>query len=234
MPDGGTVTLSTSNLDVTEPGEPAGDWVTLSVRDEGVGMDRDTRARIFEPFFTTKEGSAGTGLGLATVRGILEQAGGLVEVDSSPGCGALFTVFLPRIARPAAKPSAPAATPAAHPHPGRRNVLVVDDDEDVRLLLAERLRRLGYRVADAPDAERAIAEAAHMRVDLLVTDVVLPGMSGPRLVDALRESQPDLRVILISGYADGLVEEAGLRRAAFLQKPFTVQALGRTIAEMLA
>jgi signal transduction histidine kinase len=237
MPDGGQLTFGLANMEIetsaTNPLPPGG-YVVLTVTDTGIGMDADTRARLFEPFFTTKAEGKGTGLGLATVYSIVRQSGGDIRVDSAPGHGSTFRIFLPRVDAPAEE--APEPTPSALPG-GAETILLVEDDDAVRQLAAIVLRRLGYTVLEAPEAEAAtrIFETYTGPLHLLVTDVVMPGLSGPRLAERLRAARPGLRVLYLSGYSE---EELDLAAGcgpdtAFLAKPYLGTTLARTIRALL-
>ncbi|MBK6422748.1 MAG: PAS domain S-box protein [Gemmatimonadetes bacterium] len=239
MPDGGTLVVETSELLVpamitTETGEfRAGHTVQLTVSDTGHGMSEEVRARVFEPFFTTKGVGKGTGLGLATVYGIIRQAGGHVEVSSAPGHGTSFRVLLPV----AAAAGQAAAEPPAPERPGTETVLLVEDEAAVRRLALVALERRGYRVLPAASAAEAMALATgHQgRLDLLLTDVVMPDMGGRQLAEALKARRPGLKVLFMSGYTDDTVLRDGLASPdqLFLQKPFSVAALGRRVREVL-
>jgi signal transduction histidine kinase/CheY-like chemotaxis protein len=241
MPGGGKLTIETSNVlrDTdfarVHAGVGPGAYVLVAVTDTGVGMSADTRARVFEPFFTTKEGGRGTGLGLATVYGIIAQAGGHIWVYSEPGRGATFTIHLPR--SEAEAESATALPEALAPVLGDEVILLVEDDETVRTLTATILRSHGFEALEAASGEEAeaiVARDGH-RVDLVLSDIVLPGMSGPHLVERLRATWPALRVVFMSGYADDAVVRHGLleREVAFVQKPFVPDALLRKVRETL-
>jgi PAS domain S-box-containing protein len=241
MPQGGRLTLTTSNVSLNEsyaqqhlPLGP-GEYVMLTVADTGIGMDAATRARAFEPFFTTKEAGKGTGLGLATVYGIIQQSGGHTWVYSEPGHGTVFKIYLPRLDAPegAGEPRrAPGGELA-----GNETVLLVEDEASVRELLRETLERHGYRVLSAASGEQAIERASGHQgpIHLLVSDVVMPGIGGPELASRLEPLHPELRVLHISGYADDAILRHGVREGttAFLQKPFTAEALVRKMREVL-
>jgi len=212
MPGGGQLTISTRNTSDPPPTLPAGsaatpDWVVLDVADTGQGMSRQVLSQIFEPFFTTKPAGKGTGLGLATVYGIVRQSGGYIHVDSTPGQGSCFSLYFPTIA-----PALPSETPATDSAPGRQPVsatlLLVDDESSLRHAIAEILRESGYTVLEAADAASAleIAREHPGAIDLLVTDVVMPGMRGPELHHNILEMQPHIQVLFISGYAADLPE----------------------------
>jgi PAS domain S-box-containing protein len=242
MPHGGKLTIQTGNADVrareaVEDGAGArGAYVQLAVTDSGVGMDQETRERIFEPFFTTKEQGKGTGLGLSTVYGIVRQSAGFIRVDSAPGEGSSFRVFLPQAALAAAS-----VHPSDLSRPGLRGtetVLITEDEQNVRDLAAEVLTSYGYRVLVAADGREAlqIAEGRAGAVDLLLTDVVMPGLNGKLLAERLRASRPELRVIFMSGYADEVIGQRGLREsgAAWLPKPFSPEELAAKVREVLS
>jgi two-component system, cell cycle sensor histidine kinase and response regulator CckA len=239
MPRGGTVTIGTTNVSVAENGVHAahevhpGPYVQLAVTDTGTGMDASTVAHLFEPFFTTKPAGEGTGLGLATVYGIVTQSGGHTTVESEPGRGSTFRVYLPRVAAPVEPvPAAAASAPG-----GSQEILVVDDEDGIRAFAERVLRELGYDVSVARSGDEAIALVTDHpgRFDLLVTDVVLPGMDGRQLSDRLTARERSLRTLFISGYArDALVHQGVLDPdVAFLGKPFTPLSLGRAVRDVL-
>jgi CheY-like chemotaxis protein len=240
MPEGGSLTIRTQNVEVgaaasrEHPGAPPGRWVAVSVSDTGVGIDPDTQKRIFEPFFTTKEMPQGTGLGLATVYGIVNQSGGHVFVRSEPGRGASFTVYLPRVDAAARRPTAPEPVKVRR---GSETILLVEDEKAVRDLARRCLEANGYRVVAAASAEEAqeIASRHQGRFDLLLADVVMPGASGPELARRLLNSRPDLQVLFVSGYTDESVASPKVLEpgSSFLQKPFTPDALARRVRELL-
>ena len=243
MPDGGTLTITTANVSgpgvtaAADEGLPAGGpLVALAVADTGIGMDEQVMARLFEPFFTTKELGRGTGLGLATVYGIVRQSGGHIQVSSRPGEGSSFTVYLPRAETPR-QPTA-AAGPAAPAPGGSETVLVAEDEEAVRHLVGRVLRGRGYRVLEAANAEAAIelAGATGQPIDLLVSDLVMPGLGGQGLAARLSAARPGLRVLFITGYAVEAVERQGQLPAGhgLLEKPFTADQLARKVREALA
>ena len=225
LPDGGTLTFRTRVRDLHGDSDvvPDGHWVTVSVSDTGLGMDEATRARVFEPFFTTKPFGAGTGLGLARVYGIVSQSGGHIVLASQPGMGSEFTVYLP-----AADVPAPRRVGSGKTEPiGRRTLLLVEDVSGVRGVLAEALDQAGYRVVQARSAEEAL-EVANKRlsaIDLLVSDVVMPGRSGVDLARKLLSKRPDLPVILVSGHLqDG--DRRGMPQGVhFVHKPFSADEL---------
>ncbi|MFZ5477893.1 MAG: PAS domain S-box protein [Myxococcota bacterium] len=242
MPDGGKLLLRVGELQAPTPaapdGLPAGDWAVLEVTDTGHGMDDATRARVFEPFFTTKDKQKGTGLGLATVYGIVSQSGGRVTVRSAPGEGATFTVLLARVPRPERAPEPPPSVPPVEAgRPGRHVLLLAEDDDGVRGFLRERLSGMGYTVLDGRDGEDAlrVARAYPGVIHALVTDVVMPRLTGPALYDALAAERPGLKVVFVSGYADGLLSREQLDRTGgvFLAKPFTGRALEALLVKLL-
>jgi two-component system cell cycle sensor histidine kinase/response regulator CckA len=241
MPQGGKLTIETANayLDAAYTrenlGVQPGPYVLLAVSDNGCGMDRVTMARIFEPFFTTKEPGKGTGLGLATVHGIIKQSGGHVAVYSERGHGTTFKVYLP----PAEEAgSAPAPQPSSLEAPrGKETVLLVEDEESVRLLTHRVLQRQGYTVLVACCGEEAltISQQYQQPIHLLVTDVVMPKMSGPQLASQLKRLRPGIKVLCLSGYTDSAMVRHGMLQSDrhFLPKPFSPTDLARKVRELL-
>ena len=241
MPSGGILTIETNTVLADDAfvrvhsGSSAGEYVRLTVTDTGQGMSAEVRAQIFMPFFTTKGPDAGTGLGLATVYRIVQQAGGFITVDSAPGHGTSFDVYLPTVDAPVDQ--AGESTDLAVQPLTSGTVLLAEDDERIRTLGSRALRRLGYTVLPARDAEEAkrIAASESGRIDLLLTDVVMPGLTGRELAEELRRTRPELKVLYTSGYtADSatLVElEKG--NVAFIQKPYTPLALAQRVREVL-
>jgi two-component system, cell cycle sensor histidine kinase and response regulator CckA len=229
MPHGGTLTVSVAGADM------AGPAAVLTLTDTGHGMDPDTMAHIFDPFFTTK-GSKGTGLGLATSSGIVLQCGGTIQVQSEPGRGSMFTVRLPLVeARvPAPEPSVEASIDHAG---GTETILLVEDDRQVRTLLVAVLRRAGYTVLEAPDSQAALQQLEGFagRVDLLVTDVVMPGMNGRQLAERITLSRPGTKVLFLSGYGEDIIAHHGVLDPGIdlLQKPVTPDALLRRVRSTL-
>ncbi len=207
----------------------AGQFVRIVAADNGVGMDEATRARVFEPFFTTKELGKGTGLGLSTVYGIVKQSGGHIELASAPGEGSLY---LPHAPLPQPVVSAPEPPQIRRPI-GSPTVLVAEDDQGVRTLIYRYLKRSGYEVVLASSGDEAIMASKGRAIDLLVTDMVMPGISGDRLAIQLREERPDLGILYISGYPDA-AEVALLDHSLFLRKPFTRQDLVSRLETLLA
>ena len=240
MPRGGKLTIETSNVVLDEAfarthlGAAPGEYVLLAVTDTGIGMDKETRLRIFEPFFTTKEPGKGTGLGLSTVFGIVQQSQGGVWVYSEPGLGSTFKVYLPRTqaSQDAPRPSRQPAAPR-----GSEAVLLVEDDEGVRMMAQRMLDRHGYRVLVAQDAADAVRIASDhsQAIDVLLTDVVMPKMSGAMLAARLAADRPLLKVLYISGYTDGTVVAHGVLESgvSFLQKPFTSDQLVKKLRSVL-
>jgi CheY-like chemotaxis protein len=239
MPEGGELWIRTAacTLDAAEAGGhevPPGQYLAIAIRDRGVGMDAATRQRIFEPFFTTRPAGQGTGLGLASVYGIVRNHGGFVTVDSEPGCGSTFTVHLPAAAVPARK--TPAAVPS--PHGGSGTILLVDDEDQILRTCSQMLEHLGYRVVVArsgPEAQEALRRLGP-EVSLVILDMVMPGMSGRQTFEALREIAPEVRVLLSSGYSvEGQASEIMQRGCnGFIQKPFSLRDLAARVREALA
>ena len=240
MPRGGRITIRTANADLDATHErvglglDAGPYVMLEIGDNGEGMDAETLGHLFEPFFTTKEKGKGTGLGLATVYGIVKQGRGDVAVRSERGKGTTFTIYLPRVEanhQPAAEQTA--ARPAVN---GNETILLVEDEDGVRRLLSHVLAKRGYTVLEAANGPEACAlhQQPGRSVHLLLTDVVMPGMNGRELADRLLQLQPDLKVIFMSGYTDEvLVGIGGHAGAMFLQKPLRPEVLAASVRSML-
>jgi PAS domain S-box-containing protein len=239
MPDGGTLTIDTADVELDEqhaatPVVPKpGSYVALTVSDTGTGMTPEVRARIFEPFFTTKDVGKGTGLGLATIHGIVARNAGSVSVQSELGHGSSFTVYLPKCAAVERAPSG--AGPVTHARAGGEMVLVVDDAEELRELTARLLEMQGYRVLLASNAGEALRLCEQNRsIDVVLTDIVMPGASGSELTRKLSMRWPGLKVIYMSGYADEIVDDEILKAGiAFLHKPFSSDTLGRKLREVL-
>jgi CheY-like chemotaxis protein len=236
MGGGGVLTIETWQVELDEPSArrvelDPGRYAGLVVGDTGHGMDAETSARAFEPFFTTKEPGKGSGLGLATVYGIVKQSGGSVSVTSSPGRGARFTILLLGIE---ADPEAEPTTIAGALPRGSETVLVVEDEAVVRRFVQETLERQGYRVLTARDAPDALAQLGNgIAIDVLLTDVVMPRMSGRELAQRLAASRPSVKVLYMSGYTEDAVVHAGAATGAFLAKPFGRADLVRRVRELL-
>jgi two-component system, cell cycle sensor histidine kinase and response regulator CckA len=242
MPAGGTLTIATGAVDLgpsfvaARPGSQPGPHILLQVTDTGMGMDADTRGRVFEPFFTTKAVGKGSGLGLATVYGIVKQSGGYIDVSSEPTRGSVFTVYLPRILEGAPVPPEPA--PAEPPRAGGETILLVEDEPGVRSLACRALRRFGYRVLEAVNGAEALKVARQSQdpIHLLLTDVVMPEMGGRELAQVLKRERPATRVLFTSGYPDtaSLQEDVHDAAVAYLPKPYTPEDLAKKVREVLA
>jgi two-component system, cell cycle sensor histidine kinase and response regulator CckA len=240
MPTGGRITIATANVTVDpeyaagHPGAQAGPHALLTVSDTGEGMDDTTRQRIFEPFFTTKDFGKGTGLGLATVYGIVKQSGGYIAVHSAPGKGTAMRVFFPAAEGAVAAPQPP--QPAAL-RGGTETILVVDDDAALRSVTERVLRRAGYTVVTARGGKEALDMIARLdgRLKLILTDVVMPDMNGPALASRVAELHPGIRVLFASGYPDDAVTRHGVlpEGVEFIGKPFTVAELAARVREVL-
>jgi signal transduction histidine kinase/ActR/RegA family two-component response regulator len=236
MPEGGRLTLRTRNVTMTPadaqrlPPLAAGEYVALEVADTGHGIPAEVAPHIFEPFFTTKPQGKGTGLGLATVYGIVKQSDGFIFVESVEQQGATFAIYLPRAAQPDASAMHSAGDAPAHPV-----VLLVEDEAAVRALAAGVLRRQGLTVLEAPTAKAALQLAENQnRIDLLLTDIVMPGGSGHELAQQLRRQRPGMKIVYMSGYSDeGVRQAAAAGGIPFVQKPFTTHALVKIVNEAL-
>ena len=240
MPKGGTLTIETAHVELDEQyalthlAAKPGHYVVITVTDTGTGMTPEVKARLFEPFFTTKEPGKGTGLGMATVHGIVTQSGGSVGVYSEVGKGTSFKVYFPRADATETAVDTPA--PVAQPRAGTHTVLVVEDADGLRELARRLLQRQGYTVLIAGDAEEAVRLfRENPSIDVLLTDVVMPGASGPELTRQLVEQRPGLKVIYMSGYTEDTIVQHGVLKPgiAFLHKPFTSDTLGRKLREVL-
>ncbi len=241
MPKGGTLMIETENvhLDASyarqHAGAAEGDYVMLAVSDTGCGMDAETRSHIFEPFFTTKEKGKGTGLGLAMVYGTIKQSGGYIWVYSEPGQGSSFKIYLPLVKAEAE--SAPAEPARIDENCGKETILLVEDEFSLRELVRTTLHSKGYVVLEASDGKDALnlCERYHGSIDLMLTDVVMPGMSGRELADRLKQLRPGLRVLYMSGYTDSVAVHRGVLdpKMSFIQKPFTLDALARQVRKTL-
>ena len=237
MPRGGQLTLETANveLDAKYSGGAPGPHVMLAVSDNGVGMDPEQQARLFEPFYTTKDRGKGTGLGLSTTYGVVKQSGGSIWVYSERGQGTTFKIYLPRSEQPLDEP---AESPAlAAPLNGTETALLVEDEPEVRGLVEKILRMYGYTVLSAASPAEAIALSKNRpaTIDILVTDVIMPGMNGRELSRVLAASRPELRVLYMSGYTDAVIAQQGILEpgTAFVSKPFTPDVLARKVREVL-
>jgi two-component system cell cycle sensor histidine kinase/response regulator CckA len=242
MPDGGRLEIATANLDLAASAQsgldgdiPEGSYVVLSLADTGTGMTEDVRSHIFEPFFTTKPKGKGTGLGLSTVYGIVKQSGGELSVDTHPGEGTTFRIYLPRLTGP--KKASKITGRARKLAKGSEKVLLVEDEPEVRKLTRSMLRHLGYTVVEAADGPAALkAWRKHgPSIDLLLTDVVMPNMSGRQLAERLASEQPGLKVLYMSGYTDEIIAHQGVIDSdkELLQKPFTRDLLAEKIRKVL-
>ncbi|MCK6483528.1 MAG: PAS domain S-box protein [Phycisphaerae bacterium] len=241
MPCGGTLSIEVQNVLLddgytsTHPEVAPGEYVLLAVSDTGHGMDAAVQQHIFEPFFTTKDRSKGTGLGLATVHGVVKQHGGHIWLYSEPGKGTTFKIYLPRaVEDQAAAASAPPAAPSTR---GTETVLIVEDEPLVRWVAAQTLRNHGYTVLEAAGGDEALKLAAsnHDKIDLVMTDVVMPGMSGQEVASALRERRRDLKVLFASGYTEDTISHHGVldEGVSFIPKPYTPSSLARRVREVL-
>jgi len=238
MPKGGRLVISTTEAAAGTFGDGwqagADGFAVLTVTDGGCGMDEHTLKRLFEPFFTTKEVGKGTGLGLAMVYGIVQQSGGRIEVESEPDRGSTFRVYLPLTGE---APPPPVAVEAATPAAGKETILLVEDEEAVRQLACRTLRAQGYNVLEAADGVAALTVCQrHLRsIDIVVTDVVMPQLSGVDLVLRLKAVRPQLKVLYVSGYTDSTVVRHGMEasEANYLQKPFTPDGLTRKVRQLL-
>jgi PAS domain S-box-containing protein len=237
-PKGGTIHVVTTALEVKDaveapcPNMSPGHYVVIEVRDTGVGMDIETRARIFEPFFTTKEIGKGTGLGLAVVYGIVTQSAGFIDVDTAPGAGTTFRVYFPRANAKGTKESSPPPSSATG---GSETILLVEDDPQVRVAVATTLRRGGYTVIESENAGEAllICEGSAARIDLMLTDVIMPRMTGHELAARLSRTRPTMKVLYMSGHVpDALLEEAAAS-SSIIEKPMTAAALLGKVREVI-
>jgi CheY-like chemotaxis protein len=235
MPLGGTLEIECGMLPepLKRSNLPPVD-ILLEVRDTGVGMDEAVKARMFEPFFTSKNKGKGTGLGLSTVYGVVSQAGGEIEVDSAPGEGSRFRIYFPAAVGEVEDlpPLASEATPA-----GLETVLLVEDEDSVRALAETVLKKLGYKVLVAGSGKAALEIWKERResIDVLLTDVIMPHMSGGELAHKLREEKPHLKILFMSGYTDDMIASHGVLagETQLLPKPFTAQGLGRKLRDVL-
>jgi CheY-like chemotaxis protein len=240
MPEGGKLSIRTGNVEVARFSRlhadvRPGSYVRLTVADTGKGMDAEIMVHLFEPFYTSKETGKGTGLGLSTVYGIVKQSGGEVVVESKPGRGATFTIYLPRITEPALTAPLPEAETAVRS--GTETILLVEDELGVRQLVCEMLQRLGYQILQASGGVEALRlfEQRQGSIDLLITDVIMPQMSGRELAQRLKVLQPSLKVLYISGYTDDMLAHHGVLESNvfLLQKPFAPDELAKKLREVL-
>ncbi|HEX9872078.1 MAG TPA: ATP-binding protein, partial [Candidatus Tectomicrobia bacterium] len=241
MPQGGTLAIETANIEWDEgqarryPEVQAGSYVLLTVRDTGRGMDATTRSRLFEPFFSTKSRGRGTGLGLSTVYGVISQSGGHIEVDSAPGRGTVLKIYLPQIEKPATPQKPDASTVKLQQ--GSETVLLVEDEDEVRAAVCESLRMRGYIVLKARHGKEAVMICRRHAgpIHLLLTDVLMPQMIGPELVQRVSPLHPEMKVLYVSGYTGDALHQRNLMEpgTAFLQKPFTPDALARQVRAVL-
>ena len=241
MPRGGQLVLETANVTLDEaytrahPEVQPGPFVMLSVRDTGEGMSAETQAHIFEPFFTTKEEGKGTGLGLASVLGIVQQSGASIGVHSRLGVGTSCTIYFPRVEEALSRPPAP--PPGAPPLRGSETILLVEDAASLRVMIREILEGAGYTVLESSDAEEALLKlnSFDSPVHLMLTDVVMPKMSGPDLAKRVRIAWPGIKVLFMSGYTDEAMDRHGVLGAGtrFIQKPFAADALFQKVREIL-
>jgi CheY-like chemotaxis protein len=242
MPTGGRITIEATNTTVRDNSSreaaelSPGPYALLTVSDTGVGMSKNVQDHIFEPFFTTKESGQGSGLGLSTVFGIVKQSGGHIFVDSDPGRGSAFRIYFPSSReRPTRVVTSTNLVPVRLV--GSETILVVEDESAVRSFVARALRRQGYQVLDASNGGEAllIAEQHQGAIHLLLTDVIMPRVSGKQLAERLRALRRDLRVLYMSGYAEEIIAPHGVLEpgAAFIEKPLTAEALGRKVREIL-
>jgi PAS domain S-box-containing protein len=238
MPGGGKLVLETANVDLEEGipskkiGVPPGSYVMMAVSDTGVGMDAKVRTHLFEPFFTTKEQGKGSGLGLSTVYGIIRQSGGQITVYSQVGCGTIFEIYLPRNKEPVAPPERRTVVPPK----GSETVLLVDDEEGVRKLVCAILQANGYSVIEAGNGISALAayEKNSHKIDLVLTDVVMPQMDGFELAERLAAANPEVKILFMSGYRDSPIGGAEIKpNRPFLHKPFTPDVLLAKVREIL-
>jgi CheY-like chemotaxis protein len=241
MPGGGKIVIETSNAELddgycfTHPYVKPGRFVMVAVSDTGHGMSREVKAHMFEPFFTTKTKGSGTGLGLATTYGIVKQAGGSVEVYSEVGIGSTFRIYLPRVEGEASK--LVRTDPPQERSGGTETVLLVEDEDNVRDLCVRILKKSGYRVFQAGNGDEALSLATGYgeRIDLLLTDVVMPGMNGPELASRVTRIHPETRVLFTSGYTDNAIMSHGVldEGVSFINKPYSPSALARKVREVL-
>jgi CheY-like chemotaxis protein len=242
MPKGGKLTIETSNVTLGEDygrfhaGAKPGEYVMLAISDTGSGMDTETQSHIFEPFYSTK-GTKGTGLGLSTVYGIVKQSGAYIWVYSEPGKGSTFKVYFPRVTEVREFAVAQPAAAETNTTPAKETILLVEDEANLRRMAKQYLENQGYTVLEAPDGSAAIqiCFAYAGPIDLLLTDVIMPGMNGRELAQRVGSLRPDLKVLYMSGYTENAIGHNGTLDVGvtLLQKPFTLQALKQKVREML-
>ncbi len=237
MPAGGTLTLATKTIDSDEPGRAEGEprsWVSIEVRDTGVGMDEAIQKHLFEPYFTTKERGKGSGLGLSTIHGIIIQSGGRIQVESAPGAGTTFRIRLPKLEEPTPLSK---VTEGIAELTGTETVLVVEDEPQVRAYAVAALKAYGYRVLAAANTQEAlqIFERDMARIDLVLTDVVMPNLSGRDLADRLAQMQPAVKVLFMSGYTSDVMTYHQILAdgLALVEKPFSPEQLAQKVREVL-
>jgi CheY-like chemotaxis protein len=241
MPEGGILIIQTGNVEVDpalaaeHPDMAPGPHVRLKVSDTGIGLDKQTAVHIFEPFFTTKPVGKGSGLGLSTVYGTVKRSGGSILVFSEPGRGAAFEIYLPRLEQALVKPAV--LSPKRKADGGSETILLVEDDSSLRWLTRQILTQFGYIVMDAGEASRALALAKERAgdIDILITDVVMPGFNGRQLAHQVRQLYPHIEVLLMSGYAAEIAAQQDGNELVlpFLEKPFTPEELGLKVREVL-
>jgi two-component system, cell cycle sensor histidine kinase and response regulator CckA len=244
MPGGGKLTIETRHVELDRSYiqhhtvVPSGEYVLLEVTDTGKGIAAEHLPHIFEPFYTTKESGKGTGLGLATVYGIVKQSGGFIWVYSEAGMGTTFKIYFPRISQGAHSSVRSDARVSEAELRGTETILLVEDECTVRHPASEFLKKCGYTVLEAQSGLEAIEAARKFsgKIDLMITDVVMPGMSGGQVAELLAESRRDMKVLFVSGYAEKIVQDHRIMdvHSNFLQKPFTLASLGLKIREVLA
>jgi CheY-like chemotaxis protein len=241
MPAGGTLTISTANVTMNETDAHsrnlgAGQYVRVEVRDTGIGMDPEMQTHIFEPFFSTKEADKGTGLGLATVLGIIEQSGGAIWCNSELGQGTKFRILLPAVPGVLDQVERPAGTLAASPKGAAEVILLVEDEDRVRTLVRRILEARGYVILEAKDGREGLSMCENHKgaIDLLVSDVVMPELGGRELAESARKLRPDLKVLFTSGHTQDVLLKEGIKNgAAFLQKPYLPAELAHKVREVL-
>ena len=242
MPDGGLLTVETKIVSLEaamyehhHSGIRKGDYVMLAISDTGVGMDKDTQERVFEPFCTTKEKAKGTGLGLATVYGIVKQSGGHIWVDSEVGHGTIFKIYLPMVKSKMIKTNKPEK--AREDLQGSETILVVEDEFMVRELVCDTLRTSGYTILEAANGKQAIEVFIqnNHKIDMILTDVIMPEMSGRKMIETLTQTHPDVVALYMSGYTDDAIIKHGVLEPgmAYIQKPFSPKGLIEKVREVL-